>query len=276
MVLTIEEDDLSTSSSNSRSSNEETEDNRAHAHSKSAIQSGYGLVSAHILINTERRLHQKRPLQRSPQLDALAKKHAAFLAEQEDVVMLNFEQVDADNLPAQVDLKKTGQNISCGSCIHDLHKNGMRQQASYKQTVLAKRYTQLGVATAKGKDTDQLYMVQLFAATTLDKGDDENDNNDSDDDDSSIEESQNGTLEAASAPCSPMRAMPRLTRDCASLSPRKKKINTLTTTTTASKLGTSSRTAATEEDVSSNPGSPQNSPQNVQHKRRFPLPLFRH
>lgn len=111
----------------------------------------------HIMVNQERIRRTVAPLVRLRELDELARLHAEEMAKEETVF-----QVDPRALTAAFKrpARRLGANVAHGDSIREMHR-AMMATASQKNNILDRRFTHMGMATARGKD-GTLYLCQMF------------------------------------------------------------------------------------------------------------------
>lgn len=121
---------------------------------------GY-LVSNHVMINNERIVRSTAPLTRSPAMDELARNHAKKMAE-ESQLFHSDRQVLYENLAGEdkTERIRIGENVTRGESLAVIHRL-MMQSLPDKNNILDRRYTHMGVGTAKGHD-GTLYLCQIF------------------------------------------------------------------------------------------------------------------
>jgi uncharacterized protein YkwD len=116
--------------------------------------------SNHILVNEERVKRVIAPLHRLRELDELAREHAKVMARAQRLFHSNPTDLQAK---FQRPFRQMGENVAAGRSIRDIHKYMMKNTAcnTDKYNILHRRYTHMGMATAKGAD-GQLYLCQIF------------------------------------------------------------------------------------------------------------------
>lgn len=140
--------------------------------------------SNHILVNQERNRRFVAPLRRLPLLDLLARLHAEQLAaeeqEQEQQEGLGqqytrrrqkgpqeaLRHVNADALRWALDQNhlrytRLGENVAKGTSVRGIH-NDMMATLSNRNNIVDRRFTHMGMGTAVGRRTGQLYLCQIF------------------------------------------------------------------------------------------------------------------
>ena len=113
--------------------------------------------SNHVMVNGERSKRVIAPLVRMRELDSIARDYAERMAAQNELFH-----------PAPCELQESfnrrsrrlGENVARGDNIRDIHKFMMATRSD-KNNILDRRYTHMGMATAKGSD-GKLYLCQIF------------------------------------------------------------------------------------------------------------------
>lgn len=123
--------------------------------------SGY-LASNHVLINNERIKRFVAPLKRMRTLDELARSHARLMAEEAQLFHSDREELyhkvfDEEQM---MDGHRIGENVTKGKSVAAIH-HFMMQSLSDKNNMLDRRFTWMGVGTAKASD-GTLYLCQIF------------------------------------------------------------------------------------------------------------------
>ena len=111
--------------------------------------------SNHIMVNKERLKHHVAPLTRNRQLDGLAREHAEAMSRQQRV----FHSSSNNN--SRVVFRRMGENVASGGSIKAIHQNMVKKSVADKNNMVDRRYTQMGMGTAKGHD-GTLYLCQIF------------------------------------------------------------------------------------------------------------------
>lgn len=113
--------------------------------------------SNHVLVNQERTKRTVAPLVRLRELDEIAREQADAMAKENkmfhsspDYLSMRFGR------PA----RRLGENVAKGGTIRALHKAMMENRAD-RNNLLDRRYTHMGMATARAKD-GELYICQIF------------------------------------------------------------------------------------------------------------------
>ena len=126
--------------------------------SRKLPQDSWYYSSNHIMINAERTKKIIQPLVREIALDNLAREHAVAMAE-------NNKLYHSDLLGLQGKIgepcRRLGENVMKGSSIHEMHKTLMQTSISDKNNILDRRFTSMGIGTAKSSD-GTLYLCQIF------------------------------------------------------------------------------------------------------------------
>lgn len=117
--------------------------------------------SNHVMINQERTKRVIAPLTRLSELDAIAREHAAAMAERGQLFHSQPQELHAKfNNDNQRFSRRMGENVARGTSIREIHQQMMKVRTD-KHNILHRRYTHMGMATARGKD-GQLYLCQVF------------------------------------------------------------------------------------------------------------------
>jgi len=113
--------------------------------------------SNHVMVNQERSRRVAAPLTRSPELDEIAREHAAKMASSSTVFHAEISELQSKlNRP----FRRLGENVKRGDCIRSIHAH-MMATVSERNNILDRRYTQMGMGTALGSD-GKLYLCQIF------------------------------------------------------------------------------------------------------------------
>ena len=112
----------------------------------------------HAYVNHTRQAHDLPWLNRSRELDRLARDHAKQLANRRS---LYHSCASVSALQHRLQSRHVGENVQRGPSIHDMY-TCMLQCQPQMQNILYSRVTHFGIGTAKGQDG--IYMVQLFRA----------------------------------------------------------------------------------------------------------------
>lgn len=110
-----------------------------------------------ILVNQERTRRLTAPLTRLHELDELAREHAKRMAE---ACALFHSSPDDVQTSFHRPCRRLGENVKRGDSIINIHKAMMKDFAD-RSNILDRRYTNMGMGTAKGSD-GHLYLCQLF------------------------------------------------------------------------------------------------------------------
>ena len=112
-----------------------------------------------ILVNQERCKQNTPPLFRNLELDTIARNHAEAMATTRRV---GHSDLSALRFKLSGPCRRIGENVAVGKSIKEIHK-GMINSANKadKNNILDRRYTCMGVGTAKGED-GKLYICQIF------------------------------------------------------------------------------------------------------------------
>jgi hypothetical protein len=124
----------------------------------------------HIMVNTERIRKRVPPLTRYRDLDRVARDHAQAMADEKTVRHMDgptelqariLERKDKDSADhQQLFFQRLGVNIARGKSVEDIHKLMMTNLAE-RNNVLDKRFTTLGMGTARADD-GMIYLCQIF------------------------------------------------------------------------------------------------------------------
>jgi hypothetical protein len=113
-----------------------------------------------ILVNQSRCRRNAPALSRDMELDHIARLHAQAMA-----TSGKAEHSDSNYLRFKLSgpCRRIGENVAVGTSIKDIHKEMMESTKRHadKNNVLDRRYTCMGVGTAKGED-GTLYLCQIF------------------------------------------------------------------------------------------------------------------
>lgn len=111
----------------------------------------------HIMVNQERKKYTVAPLTRLHELDDIAREHAEAMAASNRLF-----HSDPDYVQNKFNhhSRRMGENVAVGATIRDIHES-MMKTVSDKYNILHRRYTHMGMATAKGSN-GQLYLCQVF------------------------------------------------------------------------------------------------------------------
>mmetsp|Transcript_4051 Transcript_4051/g.6933 ORF Transcript_4051/g.6933 Transcript_4051/m.6933 type:complete len:137 (-) Transcript_4051:179-589(-) len=118
--------------------------------------------SNHIMINKDRTKRQVAPLTRLPELDELARQHAAAMAQQGQVFHSMTTMTTTTSSVPGGRFRRMGENVASGSSIKDIHREMMMKSLGDKNNILDRRYTYMGVGTAKSPTDGRLYLCQIF------------------------------------------------------------------------------------------------------------------
>jgi uncharacterized protein YkwD len=113
--------------------------------------------SNHVMVNQERCRRVVAPLTRLAELDAIAHDHAVAMASADRLFHSNpVELRNKFSRPS----RRMGENVASGDSIRDIHKKMMKTKSD-RNNILHRSYTNMGMATAKGKN-GTLYLCQVF------------------------------------------------------------------------------------------------------------------
>jgi hypothetical protein len=130
-------------------------------------------ASNHVMINNERTKRYIPPLKRMPDMDELAREQARRMAAENELS-------HSDSTDLQIRLgrhcgRRIGENVTRGSnlqnrqkCmvtrgsnLQNIHK-AMMESVADRNNIMDRRFTCMGVGTAKSSDGTLLYLCQLF------------------------------------------------------------------------------------------------------------------
>jgi hypothetical protein len=125
----------------------------------------------HIMVNTERVKKSVPPLTRYRDLDRVAREHARAMAEENMVRhmdgpthlqarILERKDMDSSADDERLFFPRLGVNIARGKNVEGIHKLMMANSAE-RNNVLDKRFTTLGMGTARAED-GMIYLCQVF------------------------------------------------------------------------------------------------------------------
>lgn len=115
-------------------------------------------ASNHVMVNNERISHMVAPLVRLSELDAIAKAHAEEMARSGEVFHSKPQEIRSSFCRTS---RRLGENVARGADIRSIHSS-MMKNVSDRNNMLDRRYTNMGMATARGKGDGLLYLVQVF------------------------------------------------------------------------------------------------------------------
>jgi uncharacterized protein YkwD len=116
-----------------------------------------GFVSSnHVLVNKERTAMHLPALTRRIELDELAREFAQDMAKRGK--LQSCGPMDLDDGLQQCD--SFGVNVACGPSVLEIHAQ-MLLNPSERNKMVDRRYSQMGMGTAKGKN-GKLYLCQIF------------------------------------------------------------------------------------------------------------------
>ena len=117
-----------------------------------------------LLINRSRMYRKLIPLQRNPQLDAIAQRHAERMASTEKVYhsVSNVEQ-----LKGKLRSDNVGENVQRGKSKNSMHQYILRagSDSFLYNNMMSRKYSEVGLGTAIGKRDGLLYWVQLYRSS---------------------------------------------------------------------------------------------------------------
>lgn len=113
--------------------------------------------SNHVMVNQERAKRTIAPLVRMRELDEIAREQVEAMAREDRLFHASPSYLTTQfGRPA----RRLGENVAKGSSIRALHK-GMMGTRSDMNNILDRRYTNMGMATARAKD-GKLFLCQVF------------------------------------------------------------------------------------------------------------------
>jgi hypothetical protein len=116
-------------------------------------------ASNHIMINAERTKRMISPLVRARVLDSLARAQAADMASSNRLYYSDPSDLQLDMID-EPPARRLGENVTRGSTLKNIH-HAMMDSAADKNNILDRRFTHMGMGTAKASD-GTLYLCQLF------------------------------------------------------------------------------------------------------------------
>jgi uncharacterized protein YkwD len=114
------------------------------------------IASNHVIVNEERIAMHIPALTRRIELDAIARARAEKMANQGKVGHGFLDDLEFQIRPCRV----FDENVACGKSMQDIHTDMLKNDANRK-TMLDRRYSYMGMGTARGKD-GTLYLCQIF------------------------------------------------------------------------------------------------------------------
>jgi hypothetical protein len=118
------------------------------------------LCSNHIMINNERAKRIIAPLQRVPYIDELARGQATLMAA--DSKLFHTDPTDLQEKLGRQSGRRVGENVASGPNLQVIHNKLMMQSVADKNNILDRRFTLMGIGTAKATD-GTLYLCQIFS-----------------------------------------------------------------------------------------------------------------
>jgi hypothetical protein len=113
--------------------------------------------SNHVMVNQERSKRMIAPLARMRELDEIAREHVDAMARENRAFHSNPNFLKMSfHRPA----RRLGENVAKGSSIRAIHEAMLATRSDYNN-IADRRYTHLGMATAKASD-GELFMCQIF------------------------------------------------------------------------------------------------------------------
>jgi hypothetical protein len=113
--------------------------------------------SNHVMVNQERTKRAIAPLVRMRELDEISREHVDAMARENRAFHSNpnFLRISFHR-PA----RRLGENVAKGSSIRAIHEAMMETRSDYNN-IADRRYTHMGMATAKASD-GELFICQIF------------------------------------------------------------------------------------------------------------------
>jgi uncharacterized protein YkwD len=113
-----------------------------------------------ILVNKARCVEKVPALSRDMELDHIARSHAEIMAM---TGIAGHSDPTTQRFKLSGPCRRIGENVAVGKSIKDVHQEMMesRKRQADRNNILDRRYTSIGVGTAKGKD-GRLYVCQVF------------------------------------------------------------------------------------------------------------------
>ena len=118
------------------------------------------IIGNHVMINNERTKLAIAPLKRILALDEIAREQAKEMANITTLFHSDPEELcrilGGDDLGHRI-----GENVAKGTDLRSIHSRMMQDSLSDRNNFLDRRYTSMGVGTARGSD-GTLYLCQIF------------------------------------------------------------------------------------------------------------------
>jgi uncharacterized protein YkwD len=114
--------------------------------------------SNHVMVNQERVKRTIAPLVRMRELDEIARENVDAMVCENRAAHSN---PDFLRIRFQRPSRRLGENVAKGSSIRAIHKAMMMETGSDFNNIADRRYTHMGMATAKASD-GELFMCQIF------------------------------------------------------------------------------------------------------------------
>lgn len=114
-------------------------------------------ASNHIMVNRERTSMMVAPVTRLSELDAIAREHSERMAA--ECRLFHSEPFEIQSSFSRTS-RRLGENVARGATIRKIHK-AMMEKLSDRNNILDRRYSNMGMATARGSD-GMLYLCQVF------------------------------------------------------------------------------------------------------------------
>ena len=98
------------------------------------------------------------PLVRLRELDEIAREHAEEMASKNSLFHTSPDELQSKFQRAS---RRLGENVNKGKSIRGIHKAMMATRAD-RNNMLDRRFTHMGMATARGSEDGELYLCQVF------------------------------------------------------------------------------------------------------------------
>jgi Cysteine-rich secretory protein family len=113
--------------------------------------------SNHVMVNQDRVRRSVAPVTRLRELDEIARCQAAVMAEENSLFHMSPTQLQ-ESFPRVA--RRFGVNVAKGESIRHIHE-AMMNSRSNRNNILDRRYTNMGMGTARGPD-GELFLCQIF------------------------------------------------------------------------------------------------------------------
>ena len=117
-----------------------------------------------IMVNSERTKRTIPAVKRCAKLDEVARWHAQVMARECNVRHSDAKELQAKLVEQQAATtsQHLGENVGCGTTIRDIHCAMMENTTGDARNITDRRYTEMGMATARCPSTGELYLCQIF------------------------------------------------------------------------------------------------------------------